>query len=214
MQSMIESIKRLTSKKSKVSCHYFIDQSGNLFKFVQENKIAWHAGKSKWKTFKNLNKFSIGIELENKGHNFKYENFKTMQLKSLIKLLKYLVKQYKIKFYNILGHSDIAPLRKKDPGEKFPWDKVLGKVFPKGGFKIDYAKVSKKKIHSKILKKVFLNNLKQIGYRYLNSKKDNNRVKKVISAFQRRYRQKKINGILDYECLKISEKILISLKKA
>ena len=90
---------------------------------VDENKVAWHAGKSKWKKFNNLNKFSIGIELVNKGHKFKYENFSFSQVNKLIKLCKKLKQKYKIKPQNFLGHSDIAPLRKIDPGEKFPWKK-------------------------------------------------------------------------------------------
>ena len=88
---------------------------------VKDKNIAWHAGKSRWKKFVNLNKNSIGIELVNKGHQFGYQNFSKPQIKSLIKLCKNLKKKYLIKKENFLGHSDVAPLRKIDPGEKFPW---------------------------------------------------------------------------------------------
>ena len=88
---------------------------------VQDSYVAWHAGKSCWGKYKNLNKNSIGIELVNKGHQFGYTSFKKKQISSLIKLCKKLIKKYKIKKKNIVGHSDIAPLRKIDPGEKFPW---------------------------------------------------------------------------------------------
>ena len=91
---------------------------------VDENKIAWHAGKSKWKKFNNLNNKSLGIELVNKGHQYGYENFTISQIKSLTKLCIKFKKIYKIKSQNFLGHSDIAPFRKKDPGEKFPWKKI------------------------------------------------------------------------------------------
>ena len=91
---------------------------------VKENKVAWHAGKSKWKNFKNLNENSIGIELVNKGHEFGYQNFSNIQITSLINLCKNLKKKYMIKKENFLGHSDIAPLRKLDPGEKFPWKRL------------------------------------------------------------------------------------------
>ena len=124
MQSRIESIKRLLNSKHKVSCHYLIDRKGKILKMVDNNKVAWHAGKSKWKNYNNLNKYSIGIELVNKGHELGYEKFTTPQVNNLIKLCKNLKKKYKIKSSNIVGHSDIAPLRKKDPGEKFPWKKL------------------------------------------------------------------------------------------
>ena len=126
MQSEIESIKRLKDPKSKVSAHYLISVSGKVIQLVKDNDVAWHAGKSRWKNFLNLNKSSIGIELENKGHKFGYEKFTNLQINHLINLCIKLKKKYKIKSSNILGHSDIAPLRKIDPGEKFPW-KLLSK---------------------------------------------------------------------------------------
>ena len=117
MQSERESVSRLCNPKSKVSSHFVISQNGRVYRLVQDNQIAWHAGKSCWGKYKNLNKNSIGIELVNKGHKFGYTNFKKKQLFSLIKICKSLIKKYKIKKRNIVGHSDIAPLRKIDPGE-------------------------------------------------------------------------------------------------
>ena len=76
MQSEIESIQRLKNPKYKVSCHYLISRNGRIIQMVKEKNIAWHAGKSKWKQFKNLNNYSIGIELVNKGHQFGYQNFR------------------------------------------------------------------------------------------------------------------------------------------
>ena len=87
---------------------------------------AWHAGVSSWKNFKSLNKNSIGIEVSNPGHEFNYNRFSKKQIQSIKKLSRFLIKKYKIDQKNILGHSDIAPNRKKDPGEKFPW-KYLAK---------------------------------------------------------------------------------------
>ena len=97
MQSTIASLKRLKSKKSNVSAHYLIDRSGNIYKLVDENKVAWHAGKSRWKNEFNLNKKSIGIELQNKGHKINYQNFTEIQIKCLIKLSKLIKKRYNIK---------------------------------------------------------------------------------------------------------------------
>ena len=88
MQSKIESIKRLLNSRHKVSCHYLIDRKGLILKMVDENKIAWHAGKSKWKNFDNLNKNSIGIELVNKGHDFGYEEFTNEQINKLIRFVR------------------------------------------------------------------------------------------------------------------------------
>ena len=124
MQSEIESIKRLKNPRQKVSCHYLINRKGEVIQMVKDKNIAWHAGKSRWKEFKNLNTNSIGIELVNKGHRFGYQNFSKKQIKSLIRLCTNLKKKYSIRKENFLGHSDIAPLRKIDPGEKFPWKKL------------------------------------------------------------------------------------------
>ena len=103
MQSEIESIKRLKDPRAKVSCHYLINRKGEIIQMVEEKKIAWHAGRSRWKKFYNLNNKSIGIELVNKGHRFGYQKFTKKQIKSLIYLCKKLKKKYKIKSENFLG---------------------------------------------------------------------------------------------------------------
>ena len=202
MQSEIESIKRLKSTKAKVSCHYLINRSGNITQMVKDNKSAWHAGKSKWKKFNNLNKKSIGIELVNKGHRLGYEKFTNMQIQSLIKLSLFLKKKYKIKKENFLGHSDIAPLRKKDPGEKFPWKK-LSKF--KIGFWYKNNKTNLSSSNKKKDRKFFFKNLHKIGYRYFKINSKNAKDKLLIEAFQRRFYPEKISGRLDEKTLKISE---------
>ena len=121
MQSERESLKKLTNPRSKVSCHYLINRKGEIINLVKEQNIAWHAGKSKWGNYVNLNKNSIGIELVNKGHQYGYQKFTRPQINKLVKLCKKIKRKYNIKNRFILGHSDIAPLRKVDPGEKFPW---------------------------------------------------------------------------------------------
>ena len=126
MKRESEAIERLTSIKSKVSCHYLIKNNGEIVVMVPDLYEAWHAGVSSWKNFKSLNKNSIGIEISNPGHDFNYKKFSKKQIQSIKKLSKFLIKKYKIDQKNILGHSDIAPNRKKDPGEKFPW-KYLAK---------------------------------------------------------------------------------------
>ena len=196
MQSERESLKRLTTAASKVSAHYVINRSGKIFKLVNENNVAWHAGKSKWKNYKNLNKNSIGIELVNKGHQYGYQKYTKIQIKKLIKLCKYLIKKYRIKKSLILGHSDIAPLRKIDPGEKFPW-----KYLSLNGVGFYPNLKGKNKTKLKPQSKLFFKYLDKIGYKYLKT----NFKKKIIKNFQRRYRPGKVDGILDQETLKISE---------
>ena len=201
MQSEIESIRRLKSKQSKVSCHYLIGKNGKITQLVKENKIAWHAGKSKWKNFTNLNKVSIGVELVNKGHDFGYEKFAKKQINCLISLCKKLKKKYKINKSNFLGHSDIAPLRKIDPGEKFPWRKLS--KFHIGVWYQNYNFNSKKLIKDDF-SSLFFKNIYKLGYRYFDIHKRGKNDKKVIKAFQRKYLPKKISGKIDLKTLKIS----------
>ena len=199
MQSEIESINRLINKNSKVSCHYLINRKGTIMQMVKENKIAWHAGVSKWKNIKNLNKNSIGIELVNKGHFFGYENYSNLQINSLIKLCSKLKKKYKIHKENFLGHSDIAPYRKIDPGEKFPWKRLSNYKLGK------WYNLKKDEILSDDKKKLFFKNLYKIGYRYFEIDKRVKSDKLIIKAFQRRYNPKKITGYIDLKTLKISQ---------
>jgi len=210
MKKESEAIERLTSIKSKVSCHYLIKNNGEIVVMVPDLYEAWHAGVSSWKNFNSLNKNSIGIEISNPGHDFNYKRFSKKQIQSIKKLSRFLIKKYKIDQKNILGHSDIAPNRKKDPGEKFPW-KYLAK------FRIGIwhslsvktlVKNRRKKINSTD-KTIFFGYLSKIGYSIKNSTK----IKKdefaifLISAFQRRFRQELINGKIDQECLLISKNL-------
>ena len=201
MQSKIESIKRLLSPRHKVSCHYLIDRKGQVLRMVDENKVAWHAGKSKWKNFNNLNKNSIGIELVNKGHEFGYERFTNSQINELIKLCLNLKKKFKIKNSNILGHSDISPMRKQDPGEKFPWQKLKKN---KLGIWYKPLKFKFQKINDKKTNELFFKNLFKIGYRYFDLKKRRRTDVFLTRAFQRRFLPNKVTGIIDQKTYIIS----------
>ena len=182
---------------------------GELIQIVPELYIAWHAGKSKWKNDNLLNKNSIGIEISNPGHEYGYRKFNYKQIKSLIKISKFIIKKYKINKKNILGHSDIAPLRKIDPGEKFPW-KLLSKnkIGIWHNINSRKTKIFKDKISESNLVK-FINLLKKIGYRIEYSK--SNQLKKLIKIFQMRFRPELVDGKLDLECYKIA-KSLVNLK--
>ena len=209
MKKESSAIKRLCDISSKVSAHYFIKKNGDILNLVPDLYEAWHAGKSGWKTIKSLNKYSLGIEIQNSGHDNNYENFSYRQVTSLIKILKFLVKKYKIKNTNILGHSDISPNRKKDPGEKFPWKKLSNHNLVKWHNlnQIELKRNRLKKL-SLIEEYRFSKYLNKIGYNKLKSFKSNKGNKILIRAFQRRFRQNLINGIADKECLLIAKNLL------
>ena len=207
MKKEIDAIDRLTNKKSKVSSHYFIKKSGEILTLVPDLYISWHAGISSWKNYKFLNKNSIGIEISNPGHQYKYAKFNKKQIKSILKLTKYLVKKYKINSKFILGHSDISPYRKKDPGEKFPW-KFLSKRNLGLWHDLNQNQLLKARgqFCNKSDKKLFIKNLFKIGYSIL--KKDTKFSKIIAIAFQRRFRQELIDGKVDKECLIISNNLV------
>ena len=204
-------IKRLCNPVTKVSSHYFLKKNGSILELVPDLYEAWHAGKSSWKKYSSLNKYSIGIEIQNSGHNNSYENFSSKQIISLKSLLKYLIKTYKIEKKYILGHSDIAPNRKKDPGEKFPW-KDLSKIKLCNWHNLDEKKLKKTRLVKLTIneQKEFLKNLIKIGYKKMASSNFKNEKKLLFKAFQRRYRQSLINGLPDQECLLISKNLLKS----
>ena len=204
MRSEVGAIKRLTNNNSGVSCHYFIKKNGKVIKIVPDLYVAWHAGVSSWKKDVSLNKNSIGIEISNPGHYHGYKNFNQRQIRSIISLSKKLKKKYKIKKENILGHSDIAPLRKKDPGEKFPW-KLLYRE------KISlWHNLSEKRCEQYrniILKdnREFFKLLFEFGYKFTKNSYDKI---KIYKNFQRRFRPKLIRSIVDKECYAILKTLI------
>ena len=217
MKKESAAINRLINMQSEVSSHYLIKNSGEIITLVPDLYVAWHAGVSSWKSQKFLNKSSIGIEITNPGHDFKYKNFSNKQINSILRLSKFLIRKYKIKTQNILGHSDIALDRKKDPGEKFPWKYLSQK---KIGYwhNIDQKKLINNRFlkTSDLEKKLFFKNTFKIGYSNKvahNSELNKIQYMKLITkAFQRRFRQDLINGKVDQECLIISENIAKKFK--
>ena len=213
MKKENQAITRLTNSKSKVSSHYLIKNNGEILTLVPDLYVAWHAGISSWKNYKSINKYSIGIEISNPGHEYSYKKFSKEQVKSIIKLSTYLIKKYNIKPNFILGHSDIAPDRKKDPGEKFPW-KYLSKNKIGHWHNLNEKKIFKKRnlTEGKKEKIKFIKNLYEIGYpkNILFNKYKYSKL--LTTAFQRRFRQELVNGIIDQECLVISNNLAKNLK--
>jgi N-acetylmuramoyl-L-alanine amidase len=210
MKKESDAISRLTDIQSEVGCHYLVKNNGEIITMVPDLYISWHAGKSSWGNYKSLNKNSIGIEIVNPGHEFNYKKFSKKQVASILRLSNFLIKEYKIDIKNILGHSDIAPERKKDPGEKFPW-----KYLSQNRVGLWHTAKKKDLLKNKKIKtsnndkQIFFKNLFKIGY----SKKIPKNLSKVkylnylTKAFQRRFRQELIDGKIDRECLLISQNL-------
>ena len=213
MKKEIDAINRLTNQKSKVSSHYLIKKNGEILTLVPDLYVSWHAGVSSWKNYKSLNRHSIGVEITNPGHEFKYQRYTQKQISSILKLSKFLIKKYKIKPKFILGHSDISPDRKKDPGEKFPWY-----YLSKRKIGVWHSLNTKKLIKTRnqriteINKDRFIKNLYKIGYPKNLNKKNINYSNILAIAFQRRFRQDLINGVIDKECLIISKNLVKKFK--
>ena len=209
IKSDYKAIQHLIDKKNKVSSHFLINKKGKIFSLVDLKKRAWHAGQSFWKGDRDINSNSIGIELDNTGHHINFERYTKNQIDSLIKLLNFLKKKYDIDNMNFLGHSDIAPYRKNDPGEKFPWKKLsnnnLG-FFPINLTEREYVKIKKglNLNKNKSLNQNVLFMLSNIGYDISKIGKNNRKnFFLLIRAYQMHFRQKIVNGKLDKETLKM-----------
>ena len=214
MKNESAAISKLTEIQSEVSSHYLIKNNGEIVKMVPDLYIAWHAGESSWKNYKSLNQNSIGIEITNPGHEYGYKKFTKKQIFSLLRLGRFLIKKYKISPRNFLGHSDIAVLRKKDPGEKFPW-KYLSQSKVGLWHTVKKQKLLKnRKIKTtKVEKEYFINNLFKIGYskKFSKSMSKDNHLNNITKAFQRRYRQDLIDSKIDQECFLISQNLMKKL---
>ena len=125
MESAAAAINWLCVEESGVSCHYVVEEDGKIWQLVPEEKRAWHAGQSKWQGEGDTNSRSVGIEIVNPGHAFGYPDFPDVQTEAVIALSQDIVRRHNIPARHVLAHSDVAPGRKSDPGEKFPWNKLF-----------------------------------------------------------------------------------------
>lgn len=208
MKSSQLSLKRLRDKRSNVSCHYFINDKGSLLQLVDDKNIAWHAGISYWNKEKLLNKNSLGIEIQNKGELLGYTKFNKDQIKILINLIINLKSKYNINDYNILGHSDIAPDRKTDPGYLFPWIHLkkngIGLLPSKKYGKKELIKNKEIQILQKLLSK--------FGYKIKITGNMDLQTMLVLNAFQSHFLQDRVKYFLYDSSLIIILKDLISQK--
>ena len=186
MQDAESAIARLTDPAAKVSAHYLIAEDGTVLQMVDEAKRAWHAGQSHWRGITDVNSASIGIEIVNPGHEFGYRPFPDQQIDALLTLVAGIKERHAIKRGDVVGHSDIAPKRKKDPGELFPWAK-LAKL------RLALPRPTKNLMDPGWTEGGFLLALERFGY-------DVSDKLAAVVAFQRRFRPELIDGEIDMEC--------------
>jgi N-acetylmuramoyl-L-alanine amidase len=179
-------IARLTSPEAKVSAHYLIAEDGQVVRMVDERKRAWHAGASSWRGVTDVNSASVGIEIVNPGHEFGYRPFPDEQIAALIPLVSAIKDRHGIGRGNVIGHSDIAPARKSDPGELFPWEALARR-------RLALPSPVRDLMDPFWTDAGFILALERFGY-------DVTEQKKAVIAFQRRFRPDRIDGIIDGEC--------------
>jgi len=193
MTDAASAIERLCDPEAQVSSHYVIAEDGQIVRLVDENRRAWHAGKSHWRGIDDVNSASIGIEIVNPGHEFGYRPFTEAQYQALIPLMAEMTRRYGITRGNIVGHSDIAPARKDDPGELFDWER-LAKL------RLALPRPVKYLTDPHWTDGGFLLALERFGYEVVDGTA-------AVRAFQRRFRPERIDGVIDGQ----TRAILLSL---
>ena len=195
METAAAAIARLQDPDAKVSAHYLVGEDGRIVRMVDEEKRAWHAGRSFWRGITDVNSASIGIEIVNPGHEFGYRPFPDEQIDALLPLVADIKERHGITRGNVVGHSDIAPARKQDPGELFPWAR-LAKL------RLALPRPTRNLLDPLWKDSGFLIALERFGYDVAD------RMAAVV-AFQRRYRPELIDGVIDGECRAILLALLL-----
>ncbi|MCP4933979.1 MAG: N-acetylmuramoyl-L-alanine amidase [bacterium] len=212
MESTQAALDILCSPESNVSCHYLVDEHGTITQMVMEQHRAWHAGRAHWAGKNDINSCSIGIEIANEGHVLELQPFPDQQIEAVMALSKDILKRHDILAQNVIGHSDIAPARKKDPGEKFPWNRLhengIGHfVEPEPiGDDLGYGIGDTNK---EIAKMQHL--LVQYGYQINENGHFDETSDFVVRAFQRHFRPLKIDGRLDHSTIMTLNKLIATL---
>lgn len=179
-------IQRLADPEAKVSAHYVVAEDGQVVRMVDEAHRAWHAGRSWWRGTSDINSASIGIEIVNPGHEFGYRPFPEAQIDAVIELLAGIMERHSITRGNVVGHSDVAPARKEDPGELFPWYRLAR-------LRLALPRPTKNLMDPHWPDAGFLLALERFGYDVADGVA-------AVRAFQRRFRPEMIDGIIDGEC--------------
>lgn len=209
MATSDEAIKRLCNEEAGVSAHYVIEENGDVFQLVEENRRAWHAGVSKWEDDTDINDRSIGIELVNTGHSYpdyasEYKPFPEAQMEALLTLSKGIVERHNIEPRHVIGHSDVAWRRKIDPGELFDWKRLSENGV--GSWPQDDLQSKGTAYQGNADVDQFVTDLNKYGY---DTEVREDDVSTLISAFQRHFRQNNIDGTLDGETMRCLESLLL-----
>jgi N-acetylmuramoyl-L-alanine amidase len=200
MRTAEEALSRLCDPEAKVSAHYTVDRGGTVYAHVPEDRRARHAGVSYWAGVRDVNSRSIGIEIVNPGHEFGYIPFAEPQIEAVIELSKGILSRHAISASRIVGHSDVAPNRKQDPGELFPWAQLAQKGIGRWPREVS--------IGSAWDSNTFREDLRRYGYGV--PPDVDWPLEDVVTAFQRRFRPSCINGIPDAECTGLLRTLLDS----
>ena len=196
-------LQRLCNSDAKVSAHYFIDEKGECFQLVEEANRAWHAGKSSWAGSSDINSRSIGIELVNAGHELDYKPFPEAQMNSLERLAKDIIIRHVIPAHRILGHSDIAPSRKRDPGELFDWRRLASIGIGLWSNKKYATSTDGETLGPGMSGKAVSQaqqKLSYFGYHIEKTGHYDPATQEVVTAFQRHYRPERVDGLFDSLC--------------
>ena len=199
MEDAASAIARLRDPEARVSCHYLIAEDGQVLRMVAEDKRAWHAGQSYWRGIQGVNAASIGIEIVNPGHEHGYRPFTAQQMDSLVPLVAELVERHQVPRANVVGHSDVAPARKQDPGELFDWA-LLAR------HKLAVSRPTKGLVDPLWTDGGFLLALERYGY-------DVREPEAAVLAFQRRFRPELLDGEIDGECRAILLQLLLDRER-
>ena len=205
----------LTCSESRVSCHYAIDEAGRITQMVPEAMRAWHAGEGEWQGETDINSASIGIEIHNPGHEYGYPDFPKAQLQAIEALCKDIIARHHIRPERVLGHSDVAPIRKKDPGEKFPWDRLaragIGHWVKPQPLIPAEAGMSVGVVGPLVADVQLL--LRSYGYGIEPTGVIDGKTEFVVTAFQRHFRPARVDGRIDKSTITTLEKLIAALPK-
>jgi len=211
MQTGEAAMARLTDPAARVSAHYTVEEDGTVYAHVAEELRAWHAGVSSWRGHTDINSRSIGIEIVNPGHEWGYRPFPDVQIDAVIELSKGILSRHRIPARNVIGHSDVAPARKEDPGELFPWARLAREgvgLWPETG-SISGSGLSPGSSGEAV--SALQRDLARFGYGIDVSGLFDEATRLVVVAFQRHFRPRLLDGVADSETRALLAALIESL---
>jgi len=202
MQNAEAALARLCDPQAKVSAHYLVDEEGRVHGLVPEDRRAWHAGVAHWAGQDDINSCSIGIELVNPGHEFGYHSYSVVQSEAALGLARGILSRHGIPRHRVLAHSDVAPARKLDPGEFFPWPRFAWQgvgLWPSLDFKVSGRSAALRPGMAGPEVSAMRRDLQAFGYGLAKGELYDEVTQIVVTAFQRHWRPARIDGVYDHE---------------